>query len=357
MDPTTVSVYEARAAEWASRRPPRLVDEAVAFAARVTPGALRVDLGCGPGSYLAALGQPIVALDAAGAMLDLAGDAAPGALRVRADLEGLPLRAGSLGGAWARASYLHVPRTRLPLALRQLHQACALDAAVVLTVKRGDAELDPLTTDDFEGRRFAQWEPESFTDVVQGAGFELDGARVDDDWITVESHRGRLLPDTVGPGMRILVAGLNPSLYTADAGVGYARPGNRFWPAALASGLVSRDRDPLAALRDHGVGMTNLVLRATPRADQVSTAEYREGTARVARLVEWLRPGVLCVVGITGWRIAVDNKAQLGLQPEPVGGRPVYVMPNTSGLNAHSKPADYARHFRTVMALADGVSG
>ena len=51
--------------------------------------------------------------------------------------------------------------------------------------------------------------------------------------------------------MRVLVAGLNPSLYTADAGVGYARPGNRFWPAALASGLVTRDRDPMSALRDH----------------------------------------------------------------------------------------------------------
>ena len=66
--------------------------------------------------------------------------------------------------------------------------------------------------------------------------------------------------------MRLLVVGLNPSLYSADVGVGYRRPGNRFWPAALGAGLVTRDRDPSHALRVHGVGMTDLVKRATSNA-------------------------------------------------------------------------------------------
>jgi TDG/mug DNA glycosylase family protein len=352
MDPDTVAVYEAKAAQWASGKPPRYLAEAAAFAGRVGAGAVRADLGCGPGTYIPALGAPTLALDATAAMLELVPAAAPDAWRVRADLEALPVRAGALGGGWARASYLHVPRTRLPLALRELHQACALGAPISLTVKRGDAELDEIDADSLGGRRFAGWEPGPFGDVVQGAGFEIDALAADDEWIAVDGRRGRLLPDTVAPGMRVLVAGLNPSLYTADAGVGYARPGNRFWPAALASGLVTRDRDPLSALRDHGIGMTNLVLRATPRADQVSTEEYRTGTERVGRLVEWLQPDVLCVVGITGWRIAVDKKAKVGLQPERLGGRPVYVMPNPSGLNAHSRPADYERHFREVQALA-----
>jgi TDG/mug DNA glycosylase family protein len=60
---------------------------------------------------------------------------------------------------------------------------------------------------------------------------------VDADWIRVSARRARTLPDTVGPGMRLLVCGLNPSLFAADAGVGYARPGNRFWPAARATRL------------------------------------------------------------------------------------------------------------------------
>ena len=65
--------------------------------------------------------------------------------------------------------------------------------------------------------------------------------------------------------MRLLVCGLNPSIYSADAGVGYARPGNRFWPAAIAAGLVTEDRDPRHALSHHGVGITDLVKRATGR--------------------------------------------------------------------------------------------
>ena len=40
--------------------------------------------------------------------------------------------------------------------------------------------------------------------------------------------------------MRLLVCGLNPSVYSADAGVGYARPGNRFWPALRLAGLTDR---------------------------------------------------------------------------------------------------------------------
>jgi TDG/mug DNA glycosylase family protein len=100
--------------------------------------------------------------------------------------------------------------------------------------------------------------------------------------------RARTLPDFVGPELRVLMVGLNPSEYAADAGVGFARPGNRFWPAALAAGLVSRDRDPRHALRHHHVGMTDLVKRATPGAATLRRAEYRDGLARVGRLVAWL---------------------------------------------------------------------
>lgn len=347
-----MDVYEARATEWSARRPPKRRDAARAFATRLDAGAIRVDVGCGSGGYLADLGSPVVAYDAAYAMVELARDAAPLAWPVQGDLEALPFRSGALGGAWARASYLHVPRDRLPLALGQLHRALHIGAPVELVVKHGPSGWGTLDDDDFAGRRFGHWETADLVDVVTGAGFEIESTTTDRGWIAVTARRARLLPDTVAAGMRLLICGLNPSLYTADAGVGYARPGNRFWPAALASGLVTADRDPLAALTDHDVGMTNLVLRATPRADELSAAEYRVGLARVERLVRWLRPGVLCVVGITGWRHAHDRRAQLGDQPDRLGGRPVYVMPNPSGLNAHSKPADFERHFRAALAAA-----
>jgi TDG/mug DNA glycosylase family protein len=148
--------------------------------------------------------------------------------------------------------------------------------------------------------------------------------------------------------MRLLVVGLNPSVYSADVGHGFARPGNRFWPAALAAGIVTKAHDPRDALRVDGVGMTDLVKRATPRADQLTRDEYRAGTARVERLVAWLEPQAVCFVGLAGYRDAVDRNARSGWQPQPFGGRPAYVMPSTSGLNARVPPAELADHLRTA---------
>ncbi len=167
-------------------------------------------------------------------------------------------------------------------------------------------------------------------------------------------RRERTLADTVGPGMRLLLVGLNPSEYAADAGVGFARPGNRAWPALLASGLATVDRDPVALLHRGRVGMSDLVKRATPRADQLDRDEFISGLERLDRLCEWLQPGAVCVLGVTGWRQATgDRAAALGLQERRLGGRPVHVAPNPSGLNAHTSADDLVGHLDAALALAD----
>jgi TDG/mug DNA glycosylase family protein len=252
----------------------------------------------------------------------------------------------------------------VPLALADLHRALDVGAPAAFVMFSGDAELATLPGDSFANgaRRFSLWPPELLDAVLEGAGFAeratllpppgASGARAFD--IVVTATRDRTLPDTVGPRMRVLMCGLNPSLYAADVGVGFARPGNRFWPAAREAGLVSRDRDPWHALRAHGVGMTDLVKRATARADELTRAEFVHGMARVERLVRWLAPAVVCFVGLTGWRAAVDARASAGPQPTRLAGRPVYVMPSTSGANAHATPATLTEHFRAVRALADG---
>ena len=185
-------------------------------------------------------------------------------------------------------------------------------------------------------------------DVVDGAGFDLAELRRERGAVTVTMVRARTLPDLVGPEVQVLICGLNPSLYAADVGVGFARPGNRFWPAALASGLLSRDRDPRHGLVHHGVGMTDLVKRASARAEELSKDDYRSGFARLERLAAWLEPASICFLGLAGWRAAVDSKATAGWQDRAVGGRPAYVMPNPSGLNAHSRLADLADHLRNA---------
>jgi TDG/mug DNA glycosylase family protein len=155
--------------------------------------------------------------------------------------------------------------------------------------------------------------------------------------------------------MRLLMCGLNPSVHAAEAGLGYVTPGNRFWPAMLAAGLVTQDRDWQHALEVHGIGMTDLVARPTPRADALTAAEYREGLARLDALCARWQPGAICFVGLAGWRAAVDRKATAGPQERLVGGRPAYVMPSTSGLNAATPLAALVEHLRAAAALADGA--
>lgn len=156
------------------------------------------------------------------------------------------------------------------------------------------------------------------------------------------------LADSVGPNMRVLICGLNPSVYSAESGISFGRPGNRFWPAALAAGLVSVDRDPAHALKHHGVGFTDLVKRPTRKASELEPHEYRDGLPRLDALAERYRPMVVCFVGLTGWRLAVDKTATAGWQARPVGPARAYLMASTSGLNAHASLDDLTSHLRVV---------
>ena len=230
----------------------------------------------------------------------------------------------------------------VPLALAELHRSLPV----------GD-RVEVLLPDGFGRPHHDGDGPPGVEPILTGAGFEMVSTSLDHAGRSSNLvRRERTLPDTVAHGMQVLTCGLNPSLFAADAAVGYARAGNRFWPAALAAGLVSVDRDPLHALRAHGVGMTDLVKRATVGADELDAGEYRYGITRLTRLCAWLRPAVVCFVGLAGWRVAVDRTARPGRQDARIGDSVVYLMPSTSGRNAATGLDDLARHFRSAAALA-----
>lgn len=142
----------------------------------------------------------------------------------------------------------------------------------------------------------------------------------------------------LGPSLDVLFCGINPGLTSAATGHHFARPGNRFWPALHLSGFTPRRLSPAEQhlLPSCGLGITNLVGRPSATAAELTKAELAAGGERLARLVARVRPRVLAVLGVSAYRTAFARpKAVIGPRPETVGGAPVWVLPNPSGLNAH----------------------
>jgi double-stranded uracil-DNA glycosylase len=159
---------------------------------------------------------------------------------------------------------------------------------------------------------------------------------------------GRRVPDVVAPDLDILYCGINPSLYSAAVGHNFARPGNRFWPVLAAAGLTPVRLGPFEERRllDYGQGITNLVARATARAEEISAEELLLGGRRLRSKVARLRPRTVAFLGVTSYRTAFGlPRATVGLQGERLGKSRIWVLPNPSGLNAHYQLPDLARLF------------
>ena len=167
----------------------------------------------------------------------------------------------------------------------------------------------------------------------------------------IQAAYGKSVPDVIAPHQRVLFVGINPGLYTAAIGHHFGRPGNRFWPALFAAGFTSRLLSPFEEqeLLAYGLGITNLVNRATAAADELAPEELAAGGRELEVKVQRFRPRSVAVLGIGAYRSAFDRpKASLGLQPETIAGAPVWVLPNPSGLNAHYQAEDFARLFREL---------
>jgi TDG/mug DNA glycosylase family protein len=154
---------------------------------------------------------------------------------------------------------------------------------------------------------------------------------------------GATIPDLGTPGIRVLLVGINPSLFSGWSGMHFARPGNRLWRTLAGAGFTDRVLHPSEtdAILAAGLGITNLVARATARADELSDDEIRAGAEPLEALVRSWRPTFVAFLGISTYRIAFDRKkAAVGEQAETFGGARVWVLPNPSGLNAHYRQPD-----------------
>jgi len=175
------------------------------------------------------------------------------------------------------------------------------------------------------------------------------------------AFEGETVEDLIGPGVRLLFVGINPGLWTAATNTHFCHPSNRFYPALRGAGLIDWvvDTDTGMSIEERqrllgaGIGITNLVARATVRASQLAPPELRDGAARLERMVGEVAPEVVAIAGVTAYRIAFGQPgAGLGPQPEPIRGAELWVVPNPSGLNAHETIESLAVWFRQVGVAA-----
>jgi len=166
----------------------------------------------------------------------------------------------------------------------------------------------------------------------------------------------KTVADVIAPKLRVLFCGINPGLYTAAVGHHFARPGNRFWPALYAGGFTERLLSPFdeRELLQSGYGITNVVMRTTASADQLTREEIVAGGEQLRAKVLRYRPRVLAVLGMGAYRTAFSKpKACIGRQEETIGDTVLWVLPNPSGLNANYQAADLARLFRELKEFSD----
>src|SRR5436189_4390508 len=118
------------------------------------------------------------------------------------------------------------------------------------------------------------------------------------------------VPDLVARNLIVLFAGINPGLYPAAIGHHFGRPGNRFWPALHGGGFTPRLFSPFeeALLLDLKFGITNVVERATVRADELADDELRAGGQRLEAKVKRWRPTVVAFVGLGPYRVVSGVK-------------------------------------------------
>jgi TDG/mug DNA glycosylase family protein len=174
----------------------------------------------------------------------------------------------------------------------------------------------------------------------------------------LDAARDLTIPDVLprpGDAFAVLFCGINPGLYSAATGWHFARPGNRFWPALHLSGFTERRLQPSEQqlLPGYGLGITNLVARATAQAAELTNAELAAGGQRLATLIAGYRPAIVAVAGVTAYRKAFGRpRASVGPQPEDIAGSRLWIVPNPSGLNAHWTLERIAAEFAAMRAAA-----
>lgn len=147
---------------------------------------------------------------------------------------------------------------------------------------------------------------------------------------------GQYSPDLLATGLDVIFCGINPASTAVDAGHNFSNPNNRFWEVLYRAGFTDTRLQPEdeRQLLTYRCGITAVVSRATPRASEIATTEFRAARQGFEEKIRRYQPRAVAFLG----KRAVVSMLELpridfGQQVFRFAGATTWVLPNPSGLN------------------------
>lgn len=165
-----------------------------------------------------------------------------------------------------------------------------------------------------------------------------------------------ILPDQLRRGMKLIVVGCNPGDRSARVGHHYAGRGNEFWPLLYDAGILPELLEAKDDKRviEFGVGLTDMVKRATRHPEEIDRQEFAEGRILLARKLEEFAPRVVAFNGKMVYEKFAQSKCKLGLQKKKLYGAHIFVLPATGAPGGISLGVK-RRYFRQLGALLQSL--
>ena len=162
------------------------------------------------------------------------------------------------------------------------------------------------------------------------------------------------VPDTLGPGMRVVFCGINPGRWSAAARAPFANPRNDLWRLLHAAGFTPRVLDPHehAGLLELGIGLTNAARRTTRGSGDLRKSDFAGAAERLEEIARTFRPHVIAFVGKAAYTGVYGERPEHGLQERRLDETALFVLPSTSPANAAVPWDERLRWFRALRAFA-----
>lgn len=147
------------------------------FIEMLSPHAKIIDIGCGPGrdaKIFQENGLRVVGIDFSPKMIAIAKQNAPKAEFHVMNMERMDFPKEAFEGAWASASFVHLPKKRVVQVFKNIHNFLKTNGVFYLSVKKGTGEA--LAQDKRYGNMQKFWsffEEAELVDLLKEANFEI----------------------------------------------------------------------------------------------------------------------------------------------------------------------------------------